>query len=240
MTLLLTLTAFGPISMDLYLPVLPALTAELGAATSTAQLTITACLVGLALGQLIAGPVSDRFGRRGVLYIGVARYVAASVLCALSPTVELLIAARVVQGMAGGAGIVLAQAAGRDIFSGSALIRRCHLPAARAAHRRICSTVGAHPINPALKSPPGLAIRQGKPACVDPTIVDPTAAIIRVTAACICGSDRQPCRGADAIDKPQPTARHAKARLRPDAGKRAPEPGCGHMGSGQPFAARIP
>lgn len=58
-----------------------------------------------------------------MLYIGVALYIAASVLCALSPTVELLIAARVVQGMAGGAGIVIAQAACRDIFSGSALIR---------------------------------------------------------------------------------------------------------------------
>src|SRR5690606_21566936 len=58
------LTIFGPISMDLYLPVLPALTTELQSATSTAQLTITACLLGLALGQLIAGPLSDRFGRR--------------------------------------------------------------------------------------------------------------------------------------------------------------------------------
>ncbi len=63
-TLLLVLTVFGPISMDLYLPALPALTTELGAATSVAQLTVTACLIGLAVGQLIAGPLSDRFGRR--------------------------------------------------------------------------------------------------------------------------------------------------------------------------------
>ena len=66
-TLLLLLTVFGPISMDLYLPALPALTVELGAATSVAQLTVTACLIGLAAGQLIAGPLSDRFGRRGIL-----------------------------------------------------------------------------------------------------------------------------------------------------------------------------
>ena len=63
------LTIFGPISMDLYLPVLPALTVELGSSTSTAQLTITACLLGLAIGQVIAGPLSDRFGRRLPLLI---------------------------------------------------------------------------------------------------------------------------------------------------------------------------
>lgn len=122
-TLLLLLTVFGPISMDLYLPALPALTSELGAATSVAQLTITACLVGLSLGQLIAGPLSDRFGRRGILLVGVIAYVATSALCALSPTVELLILARLVQGLAGGVGIVIAQAAGRDVYSGGALIR---------------------------------------------------------------------------------------------------------------------
>src|SRR4051794_38676431 len=64
------LTVFGPISMDLYLPVLPALTHDLHAATSTAQLTVTACLLGLAFGQVIAGPLSDRFGRRRPLLIG--------------------------------------------------------------------------------------------------------------------------------------------------------------------------
>ncbi|WP_129789942.1 multidrug effflux MFS transporter [Promicromonospora panici] len=122
-TLLLLLTVFGPISMDLYLPALPALTAELEAATSVAQLTVTTCLIGLAVGQLIAGPLSDRFGRRGILLIGVVAYVVTSALCAASPTVELLILARLVQGLAGGVGIVIAQAAGRDIYSGGALIR---------------------------------------------------------------------------------------------------------------------
>jgi DHA1 family bicyclomycin/chloramphenicol resistance-like MFS transporter len=117
------LTVFGPISMDLYLPALPALTRELGAATSMAQLTVTACLVGLALGQLVAGPLSDRFGRAMPLYAGVIAYVATSVLCAASPSVESLIAARLMQGLAGGVGIVIAQAAGRDIYSGGALIR---------------------------------------------------------------------------------------------------------------------
>jgi DHA1 family bicyclomycin/chloramphenicol resistance-like MFS transporter len=122
-TLLLLLTVFGPISMDLYLPALPALTADLGAVTSVAQLTVTACLIGLAAGQLIAGPLSDRFGRRGILLVGIVAYIATSALCAISPTVELLIAARFVQGLAGGVGIVIAQAAGRDIYTGGALIR---------------------------------------------------------------------------------------------------------------------
>lgn len=117
------LTVFGPISMDLYLPVLPDLTAELGASTSAAQLTITACLFGLAAGQLVAGPMSDRFGRRTPLLIGVVAYVLTSVLCALAPTVELLVAARFAQGLAGGVGVVIAQAAGRDLYAGSALLR---------------------------------------------------------------------------------------------------------------------
>lgn len=117
------LTIFGPISMDLYLPVLPALTAELRSTTSVAQLTITACLLGLAIGQVVAGPMSDRFGRRKPLIIGVIAYTLTSVLCALSPTVETLILARFVQGLAGAVGIVIAQAAGRDVYSGGKLIR---------------------------------------------------------------------------------------------------------------------
>ncbi|MDF2554688.1 MAG: Bcr/CflA family drug resistance efflux transporter [Microbacterium sp.] len=121
--LLLVLTVFGPISMDLYLPALPALTAEMGAVTSVAQLTVTACLLGLAAGQLIAGPLSDRYGRRGILLTGIVAYIATSALCAMAPSIEVLLLARVVQGLAGGVGIVIATAAGRDIFTGSTLIR---------------------------------------------------------------------------------------------------------------------
>lgn len=117
------LAVFGPISMDLYLPVLPALTADLGTTTSAAQLTITACLIGLALGQLVAGPLSDRFGRRLPLLTGLVAYVVVSVLCAVSPSVEVLIASRFVQGLAGAVGLVIAQAAGRDLFSGGRLVR---------------------------------------------------------------------------------------------------------------------
>lgn len=108
--------------MDLYLPVLPALTRELHASTSAAQLTVTACLLGLAFGQVGAGPLSDRFGRRRPLLAGAVAYVATSVLCALSPSVESLVAARFVQGLAGAVGIVIAQAAGRDLYSGGKLV----------------------------------------------------------------------------------------------------------------------
>jgi DHA1 family bicyclomycin/chloramphenicol resistance-like MFS transporter len=117
------LTVFGPISMDLYLPVLPALTADLGTTTAAAQLTVTACLLGLAVGQVVAGPISDRLGRRRPLLVGVAAYVAASLVCALAPTIEVLVGARLVQGLAGSVGIVIAQAAGRDLFTGGRLLR---------------------------------------------------------------------------------------------------------------------
>ncbi|MGI5143986.1 MULTISPECIES: multidrug effflux MFS transporter [unclassified Streptomyces] len=117
------LTVFGPISMDLYLPVLPALTRELHASTSAAQLTVTACLLGLAFGQVVAGPLSDRFGRRRPLLAGAVAYIATSLLCAVSPSVESLAAARFVQGLAGAVGIVIAQAAGRDLYSGGKLMR---------------------------------------------------------------------------------------------------------------------
>ncbi len=122
-TVLMLLTIFGPISMDLYLPVLPALTEELGAATSMAQLTVTACLLGLAFGQVIAGPLSDRFGRRVPVLIGITGFILMSVLCALSPTIEVLIVVRFLQGLSGAVGIVISQAAGRDLYEGKALVR---------------------------------------------------------------------------------------------------------------------
>lgn len=88
-------------SMSLYLPVLPALTFELEASTATAQLTLTACLLGLGVGQVVAGPVSDRLGRRRPLMVGIVAYIVASALCATAPTVEALVCARFVQGFGG-------------------------------------------------------------------------------------------------------------------------------------------
>jgi DHA1 family bicyclomycin/chloramphenicol resistance-like MFS transporter len=115
---LAALSAFGPLSLDMYLPGLPSLTRELHATASAGQLTITACMLGLGVGQLIAGPLSDARGRRGTLLTGIVAYAIASVACAAAPTVGLLVAARLVQGMAGGFGIVVARAIVRDLSGG--------------------------------------------------------------------------------------------------------------------------
>ena len=117
------LSAFGPLSIDMYLPGLPSLGATLDAPAWAVQLTLTACLAGLALGQVVAGPLSDRFGRRTPLLIGVAVYAAASLLCALAPTVLALAVLRFAQGAAGAAGIVIARAIVRDMHSGVAAAR---------------------------------------------------------------------------------------------------------------------
>jgi DHA1 family bicyclomycin/chloramphenicol resistance-like MFS transporter len=116
------LSTFGPLSLDLYLPALPQLADDLGASASAAQLSITACLVGLAFGQLIAGPLSDRFGRRRPLIIGLVAFLLASVACALAPSVAVLVLLRLVQGLAGAAGIVISRAIARDLYSGRALM----------------------------------------------------------------------------------------------------------------------
>ena len=85
------LSTFGPLSLDLYLPALPQLAEQLHASTSAAQLSITACLLGLATGQLVAGPLSDRLGRRRPLIVGLAAYLLVSAACAFAPSVSLLV-----------------------------------------------------------------------------------------------------------------------------------------------------
>ena len=117
------LSAFAPLSIDMYLPGLPAIATDLGATPAEVQLTLTACLVGLALGQLISGPLSDTFGRRRPLLVGLAMYTVASMLCAVAPSVWGLIALRVLQGFGGAAGIVIARAVVRDHFAGSEAAR---------------------------------------------------------------------------------------------------------------------
>jgi DHA1 family bicyclomycin/chloramphenicol resistance-like MFS transporter len=112
------LSAFGPLSMDMYLPALPSLSRQLHASASAGQLTLTGCMLGLALGQLFAGPASDSLGRRRPLLAGVAAYCAASFACAFAPSIPALIALRFLQGLAGGVGIVIARAIVRDVFEG--------------------------------------------------------------------------------------------------------------------------
>ncbi|MFD8572552.1 multidrug effflux MFS transporter [Streptomyces sp. NPDC059639] len=117
------LTAVPPLSMDMYLPALPEVTDSLHASTATAQLTLTACLTGMALGQLVVGPMSDKWGRRRPLLIGLLVYVAATAICAFAPNAALLIAFRLLQGLAGSAGIVIARAVVRDRYDGIAMAR---------------------------------------------------------------------------------------------------------------------
>ncbi|MGX2997563.1 multidrug effflux MFS transporter [Streptomyces sp. JNUCC 64] len=117
------LTALPPLSMDMYLPALPQVTGVLGASAATVQLTLTACLAGMALGQLVVGPMSDKWGRRRPLMIGMLVYVLATAACAVAPTVETLIVFRLVQGLAGSAGIVIARAVVRDLYEGVAMAR---------------------------------------------------------------------------------------------------------------------
>ena len=121
--LLAALSAFGPLSLDMYLPGLPRLTRELHATASAAQLTITACMIGLGVGQVIAGPISDARGRRGPLLAGIVGYVASSLACAVAPSVGVLVAMRLIQGMTGSVGIVIARAIVRDLSGGPVAAR---------------------------------------------------------------------------------------------------------------------
>ncbi|MDW5597260.1 multidrug effflux MFS transporter [Conexibacter stalactiti] len=117
------LSAFGPLSLDMYLPGLPDLAGDLGSSASAAQLTLTACMIGLAAGQLLAGPLSDGRGRRRPLLAGLALYALASTLCALAPSIWLLIPLRLLQGAAGAFGIAISRAVVRDLHSGAAAAR---------------------------------------------------------------------------------------------------------------------
>ncbi|REE91317.1 DHA1 family bicyclomycin/chloramphenicol resistance-like MFS transporter [Paenibacillus taihuensis] len=118
-----SLSAFGPLSLDMYLPALPKLANDLHTSTSLAQLSLTACLIGLAIGQLFAGPVSDVRGRRGPLLTGLILYAVSSLLCAIAPSIGTFIVLRFIQGLAGSAGIVIARAVVRDLYTGPELTR---------------------------------------------------------------------------------------------------------------------
>src|SRR4051812_5437121 len=115
--------AIGPLSIDMYLPAFPEIAASLHASAAQVQLTLTACVAGLALGQLVVGPLSDRLGRRGPLVAAMATYAVASVLCSVAPSAPVLMALRFVQGLAGAGGIVIARAVVRDLHTGAAAVR---------------------------------------------------------------------------------------------------------------------
>ncbi|WP_370510739.1 multidrug effflux MFS transporter [Paenibacillus odorifer] len=118
-----SITTIGPLSIDMYLPALPTLVDDFGTTAALVQLSLTFFLLGLASGQLVAGPLSDVYGRRRPLLIGMFIYAVSSVLCAFSPSIGLLIVLRFIQGLAGSVGVVVSRAAVRDLYSGSELTK---------------------------------------------------------------------------------------------------------------------
>ncbi|HEY0937052.1 MAG TPA: multidrug effflux MFS transporter [Trebonia sp.] len=117
------LSALGSLCVDLYLPALPSLSRDLHASTSAAQASLTTCLIGLALGQVIIGPVSDRVGRRLPLFCGLLAFILAAAGCAAAPDIYVFLAFRFLQGLGGAAGIVVCRAIVRDLYSGAVAAR---------------------------------------------------------------------------------------------------------------------
>ena len=114
------MVALGPLTIDMYLPALPKIADDLAVSSSVVQLTLTGTLAGLALGQLIVGPLSDSLGRRRPLMAGIVLHIAASVLCMLAPNLVVLGLARVLQGAGAAAAMVVAIAVVGDLFAESA------------------------------------------------------------------------------------------------------------------------
>lgn len=117
------LAAFAPVASDLYLPGFPQIAQSLNVETGAVQLTFSACLIGLAVGQIFYGPLSDRFGRRPPMLFGLAVFTLASIGCAFAPSLEVLIVLRFVQALGGCAGMVIPGAMVRDLYSGVELAR---------------------------------------------------------------------------------------------------------------------
>src|SRR4051812_28931288 len=109
-------TAMGPLAIDTYLPALPTITREFGTSSSAVQLSLSVYFIGIALGQAIYGPLSDRHGRRPPLFVGLALFVAGSLGCALAANVGALVSFRFVQALGGCAPLVIPRAVVRDLF----------------------------------------------------------------------------------------------------------------------------
>lgn len=117
------LSAIGPLSIDTYLPSLPAIASELGAASALVEQSVSAYLLGLAAGQVVCGPCSDRFGRRPVLFAGLGLYLLATLACVLAPNVGALVAGRAIQGLGASATPAAGRAVIRDVWSGDRAAR---------------------------------------------------------------------------------------------------------------------
>lgn len=117
------LSAFGPFVIDMYLPALPEMTEVFNCDPSTVQLGLTFCMVGLAAGQMLFGPASDKYGRKPVLVFSLIIFVGASVICCISTSVTAFTAARLLQGIGGAGGIVLSRSIAADMYSGRELAK---------------------------------------------------------------------------------------------------------------------
>lgn len=124
---LTTLSAIGPLATDMYIPAFPQATSDLATTPGSMQLTLTAFFVGSAIGQVVAGPLSDRLGRRGPLIIGILMCLVGSIGCMLAPHVTVLLVMRVLQGIGGGFGMVLGRAVLIDMTDGPELFRTMNL-----------------------------------------------------------------------------------------------------------------
>lgn len=115
--LLVALGSFGSLTMSIYTPVMPSVGADLGAGSDSVKLTLTTYMLGFAIGQLFYGPLSDRYGRRPVLLVGVSFFIATTFACSLAPSIGSLIGLRVLQGLGAASGAVLSRALTRDAYS---------------------------------------------------------------------------------------------------------------------------
>src|SRR5687767_8142287 len=117
------LTAMGPLAIDMYLPALPAIADDLNTSAASVQVSLAVYFIGIAVGQAFYGPLSDRWGRKPVLYFGLAVFVASSVGCALAADVRALLAFRFVQALGGCAPLVIPRAVVRDYFDQRGSVR---------------------------------------------------------------------------------------------------------------------
>ncbi len=114
-----SMSAFGALSFDMYLPAFPTIAADLRVSPAAVQLTLTMALIGIALGQFVMGPLSDRWGRRRPIIAGTVLFAVSSALITIAPNIEVMTALRLVQGFAGGIGIAISRAVVRDLYSGA-------------------------------------------------------------------------------------------------------------------------
>ncbi|OOF40479.1 Bcr/CflA family drug resistance efflux transporter [Rodentibacter rarus] len=121
--LLGVLSAFGPFVVDLYLPSLPQLAHFFDTSTSMTQLTLTTAMIGLAVGQLLLGPISDKFGRKKPLMISLLVYIASTILIIFSPNIESMIVLRVIQGLSSAGSVVISRAVATDLYRGREMTR---------------------------------------------------------------------------------------------------------------------